>query len=157
MSSNTELQDILDKRGSVYGDFRRNGDVSQALKDVMHGTENWKYMSNAQREALDMVALKISRILTGDPRYIDNWVDGAGYMQRIAQIIDEDDREALIKTRGEPTFEPGMGVDFTEDGAEPIPAFLATPNQSEVAPPPPEFPDPDLKPVAPEPPRPIKK
>jgi hypothetical protein len=39
----------------------------------------WGPLASDQREALEMFAAKISRILTGDPDYPDNWDDIAGY------------------------------------------------------------------------------
>jgi hypothetical protein len=34
-------------------------------------------------EALDMIAVKISRILTGDPNYSDNWHDIQGFAKLV--------------------------------------------------------------------------
>lgn len=36
-------------------------------------------LSDAHKEALDMIAHKIARIVNGDPNYKDNWHDIAGY------------------------------------------------------------------------------
>jgi len=36
-------------------------------------------MSASHREALEMIAHKIGRILNGDPNYADSWHDIAGY------------------------------------------------------------------------------
>jgi hypothetical protein len=41
----------------------------------------------AQQEALDMIQHKIGRILNGDPDYVDNWDDIAGYSQLISKIL----------------------------------------------------------------------
>lgn len=40
-----------------------------------------------QREALEMIAHKIARILNGDPNYADSWVDIAGYAKLIADRL----------------------------------------------------------------------
>jgi hypothetical protein len=40
-----------------------------------------------QRESLDMIACKASRILNGDPNHLDSWVDIAGYATIVATRI----------------------------------------------------------------------
>ena len=40
-----------------------------------------------QREALEMLALKIARILNGDPNYADSWHDVAGYATLVADRL----------------------------------------------------------------------
>ena len=44
-------------------------------------------MKDYQREGLEMIAHKISRILNGDPNYDDSWVDIAGYAQLVVDAI----------------------------------------------------------------------
>ena len=86
----TTMQEILKERGDRYGEFREHAHISQALKKAMSGVPKWKLMSDAQREALEMIAHKIGRILNGDPNYADSWVDMAGYSQL---IVDELNKE----------------------------------------------------------------
>jgi hypothetical protein len=72
----------LKEREGRYGDYHSGtAVVSQALKDVMRRSPNWHsgLLTCAQRESLDMIANKISRILSGDPDYADSWHDIAGY------------------------------------------------------------------------------
>jgi hypothetical protein len=46
----------------------------------MRGTLNWERLSRGEREALDMIAHKIARILSGaDPHDSEHWRDLAGY------------------------------------------------------------------------------
>jgi hypothetical protein len=40
-----------------------------------------------QREALEMIAHKIARIINGDPNYADSWVDIAGYAKLVADRL----------------------------------------------------------------------
>lgn len=40
-----------------------------------------------QREALEMIAHKIARILNGDPNYADSWHDVAGYATLVADRL----------------------------------------------------------------------
>lgn len=74
------VQDTLNERGSRYGDFTDNATISQALKDVLNQADGFHTRcSDVQREALEMIAQKIARILNGDPNYRDNWHDIQGY------------------------------------------------------------------------------
>jgi len=85
MSTETiTMAQILAERGRTHGDFERHAEITQRIKFVMTGSYNWNCMSYCQREALDMIAHKIGRILAGDPSYKDHWVDIAGYAQLVA-------------------------------------------------------------------------
>jgi len=41
-----------------------------------------------QREALEMIAHKIARIINGDPNYADSWVDIAGYAKLVSDRLE---------------------------------------------------------------------
>jgi hypothetical protein len=56
----------------------------------MREQDGWRRLKSHQKESLDMIAHKISRILNGDPQHRDSWVDIAGYAQITAErIIDK--------------------------------------------------------------------
>ena len=80
------LDAVLEERGKRYGVFSGHANVTQTLKDVIANGARWEYLNNSQREALDMIAHKIGRIVNGDPNYADSWVDIAGYAQL---VVDE--------------------------------------------------------------------
>lgn len=77
----TELDKTLAERGKTHGDWEEQSRVSQTLKTVMRGQPGWSELSDMQKETLEMEAVKISRILVGDPDNADNWFDGAGYFK----------------------------------------------------------------------------
>ncbi|MEY4910070.1 MAG: hypothetical protein RL260_3788 [Pseudomonadota bacterium] len=81
---------IITERGMRYGPFAGHAAITQSLKDEMAGTEGWSRLSPPQREALEMIAHKIGRILNGDPNYDDSWVDIAGYAQLIVRELKGD-------------------------------------------------------------------
>lgn len=72
------MQELLAQRHKTHGDFGANAAASQDFKRTMHRW-NWEHLSDLQREALDMIALKISRIITGNANEHDHWRDIAGY------------------------------------------------------------------------------
>ena len=46
-----------------------------------------------QKEALEMIASKIARALSGDSNHLDNWVDIAGYAQLVVQKLEKETDE----------------------------------------------------------------
>lgn len=81
----SNIEATLEQRGSRYGDFIDNAAIAQDLKAVMHRAPKWNQLSPDQKEALEVIASKISRMLTGDPQYRDNWHDIVGY----AKLVDD--------------------------------------------------------------------
>jgi hypothetical protein len=82
-----QLANILAERGKRYGKFADHAKITQDLKDVMHACPKWAALTPSQKEALEMVAHKIGRILNGDPNYDDSWVDVAGYSKLVADEL----------------------------------------------------------------------
>lgn len=80
----SDVQDLLSERGKEYGDYRTNATLSQALKDVMHSAPAWNKLSLDKKESLEMIALKISRILNGNSNSYNGWSDIIGYATLIA-------------------------------------------------------------------------
>lgn len=78
---------ITRERGKTHGKFSDNAEISQGIKKLMHNSPNWKLMSDEEKEALDMIALKISRICSGRPHYRDNWIDVSGYASLIEEML----------------------------------------------------------------------
>ena len=81
---------ILDERGSRYGNFLDHARITQRLKNVAHqfATDHGKRFDVDQAEALDMIFHKIGRILNGDPNYADSWIDIAGYAKLVADRLE---------------------------------------------------------------------
>lgn len=79
--------EILTERGQRYGDFDKHADITQSLKKAMASTPGWRRLAPDQREALEMNAHKIGRILNGDPNYADSWEDIAGYAKLVANRL----------------------------------------------------------------------
>lgn len=75
----SDIGTTLEERGKRYGKFIGHAAITQAIKGVMKATDNWKILEPDQKEALEMIAHKIGRILNGDPNYADSWHDIGGY------------------------------------------------------------------------------
>ena len=82
------LTQTLTDRGKRYGPFTGHAEITQDLKRLMQGTTKWGGLSYDQKEALEMIAHKIGRILNGDPDYADSWIDIAGYAKLVADRLE---------------------------------------------------------------------
>jgi hypothetical protein len=83
-----DIAATLTERGSRYGKFTGHAKITQDLKEIMYMTTNWsKSLAPDQKEALEMIAHKIGRILNGDCNYDDSWVDIAGYAKLVADRL----------------------------------------------------------------------
>lgn len=75
-----KIDATLESRQINYGDFTSNAALSQALKDLLRAHPGWKELTHVQKEALEVICQKISRIVSGtNPNYKDNWHDIQGY------------------------------------------------------------------------------
>ncbi len=76
----TQIDNVLAERGARYGDFSDHAAVCQKIKMAfLYGPSKWNSLSDVQKQALEVIADKIARILSGDPNYDDNWIDIQGY------------------------------------------------------------------------------
>ncbi len=75
------IEQTLQQRQSVHGDFSVNAAITQRLKEIIRASPNYEKLTDVQKEALEMTAHKISRILAGDPNHADHWHDGQGYLK----------------------------------------------------------------------------
>jgi hypothetical protein len=80
---------LLQKREDQYGSFMFNANIAIRLKGVIHNAIAQKdlHLAPDQMLALDMIAVKISRILSGNPSHKDSWVDIAGYAKLVADRL----------------------------------------------------------------------
>lgn len=87
-----EINEILAEREARYGSFMDHARVTQAIKYSLINAPRWNTLADDQREALEMIAHKIGRIVCGDPNYIDSWVDIEGYARLVSNRLGEDAR-----------------------------------------------------------------
>jgi hypothetical protein len=70
---------LTNERKNQHGDWRKQAMCAGRLKQVAEDSTNYPMLAHYQREALDMILTKVSRILEGDPAHADHWDDIAGY------------------------------------------------------------------------------
>lgn len=88
------IQNTLQQRGERYGDFSSVAEITYQLQEVLKRSQA-SVMTSSQIIALDMICNKMARIVNGDPSYIDNWHDIAGYATLVEQEL------AITKRDGE--------------------------------------------------------
>lgn len=76
---------LLVERQTTHGNFEDNAIVSQAIKDLLRAGPGWLKLSAVERESMDMIALKFSRILSGKSMEKQHWEDVVGY----ARLVEE--------------------------------------------------------------------
>lgn len=84
------IADTLAERGGRYGPWRMQSQVTQQIKRAMADTPNWDKLPDYLREALDQIANKIARILSGDYMYDDNLHDLVGYAKLAEDCLLQD-------------------------------------------------------------------
>jgi len=83
-----DINATLTQRGSHYGKFKELASLSQGMKAMMKTNPKWQALSCDKREALELIAMKIGRILNGDPNHTDSWTDIAGYATLVVKEIE---------------------------------------------------------------------
>ncbi len=81
------VDQTLLERGKRYGSFKGHAYITQAIKDAMKDGTNWERLGTSHKEALEMIAHKMGRILNGDPDYADSWHDICGYAKLVEDQI----------------------------------------------------------------------
>lgn len=84
-----DVDKTLAERGTRYGVFAEHARITQGIKRAMVDSPNWAMLSDDKKEALEMLAHKIGRILNGDPEYRDSWHDICGYTKLVEDTLKE--------------------------------------------------------------------
>lgn len=93
-----EIDKTLTERHKTHGEFKNQAWTSQALKRLLHVSPNWGDLTPSQKETLEMIQHKISRILHGNPNFIDSWRDIIGYTQLVMDQLDSQEDATDVET-----------------------------------------------------------
>ena len=80
---------LLQEREKTHGSFKDNAMISQRIKDVYRRYGKYPIENPIYCEALDMITLKLSRILSGQAYFKDHWDDIAGYAKLASEECDK--------------------------------------------------------------------
>jgi hypothetical protein len=81
----TDRDPLLVARQSTHGEFSHNASISQGIKDILRHATGWKQLEMIEREAMDQIALKFSRIASGKSMSREHWEDCVGYAQLVLE------------------------------------------------------------------------
>jgi hypothetical protein len=88
-----DVNETLASRQTTYGDFADVAHRAQTIKLAMRSSKNWNALSSCHREALEMIANKIARMLEGNSNYIDTVHDISGYAELIVRYLERENYE----------------------------------------------------------------
>ncbi len=87
------VNDIIKQRAQSHGDYRYVSKMSQDLKHTLKSSSFYNDLEFYMAEALDMISMKQARILAGNARARDHWLDIAGYAMLVVSELERSDRE----------------------------------------------------------------
>lgn len=89
----TDIDKTLEERGKRYnlnGTYEDHATLTQNLKTCARSHKGWHSLTSGMQEAVDMIFHKIARIINGDPKYKDNWVDIEGYAKLVSRELKDE-------------------------------------------------------------------
>lgn len=87
LSNHKGGETLIDEREKTHGDYPIQSDFAQKMKVLLRETPNWGKLTSPQKESLEMVIVKISRILHGDKDHLDSWLDIKGYSDLVIKEV----------------------------------------------------------------------
>ena len=83
----SDVDSTLNERGARYGNYSDVAGMTQQLMAIVESGANYEHLNAEQKTSLFMICNKIARAVNGDPNYIENWHDIAGYSTLIEKSL----------------------------------------------------------------------
>ena len=83
----SDVDSTLNERGARYGNYSDVASTTQQLMSIVESGANYEHLNAEQKTSLFMICNKIARAVNGDPNYIENWHDIAGYSTLIENSL----------------------------------------------------------------------
>ena len=99
---------ILKQRERTHGDYGVLSVISQALKEALR-LGPIDELPPIHRESLEMICVKMARIVNGDHNEIDHWRDIIGYAQLVLNHINLPPGESSIQEPDDDPIDPSIG------------------------------------------------
>ena len=100
MSSISKIQQILNERNSTHGYWKNQAEAACTIRGAIACCTS-SALNPYQSEAINMIIVKISRIISGDPNIQDHWEDIAGYATLVAKELESEQSRGEGKTQEE--------------------------------------------------------
>ena len=81
----TDTKELLAERGKTHGDYSKQAAKACELRRAIATGDRTVALSDVQLDALNMICVKMSRIVCGNPNEPDHWRDIAGYATLVAE------------------------------------------------------------------------
>lgn len=88
-----DVEKILEERGATHGNYYDMSRLSQRLKSELMNARRVRSehglspIPHTHLESIELILLKISRIVTGDPNFRGHWDDIEGYAALVAKEL----------------------------------------------------------------------
>lgn len=79
---------LLKERGKTHGDYHAQAELACAIRDLFQTAGKWGHLTRVEKDAALMIAVKLSRALTGNPHEPDHWRDIQGYARLVETDLD---------------------------------------------------------------------
>lgn len=83
MSKEYSLE-VLNERGKTHGDYNKTAETYTNIKRAVYVDSG---LSANMVTAIDMICMKLARIVNGDPYEKDHWDDIAGYAKLVSENL----------------------------------------------------------------------
>ncbi len=112
-----QIDNVLADRQTTHGNYADTSRTAQHLRQAMREGNNWFILTDMQRESLDMIAMKIARIMSGDPSHADHWDDITGYARLVSvELHNKPERPGAVRPGGMIPIDPlGVPAHATSD------------------------------------------
>ncbi len=87
------IESTLDERGRTHGDYADQARAAQFMKQLLRACPRWHGLSLPQKESVELICMKLSRVVHGNPDEPDHWRDIAGYAQLIVRELENEKRD----------------------------------------------------------------
>ena len=86
----SDVDSTLNERSARYGNYSDVAGTTQQLMAIVECGANYEHLNAEQKTSLFKICNKIARAVNGDPNYIENWHDIAGYAalaERACEVV----------------------------------------------------------------------
>ena len=101
-----DISNLLGERQKSHGTYSEVSSICQAIKRTMRQSSGWDHLANEQAEALEMIAMKIARILSGNASFADHWEDIEGYARLVSNELQRERVADMIEQSIKDTVRP---------------------------------------------------
>lgn len=83
------VADTLNERSRTHGSYAEHATTAQFIKQMLRAAPRWRELTLPQQESMELICMKLSRIVHGNPHEPDHWRDISGYAELIVRELDK--------------------------------------------------------------------